>query len=145
MVKNTKGGKGSRKTKSEGSFFKRELLVKEEGQEYALITKVLGNGHLECTCFDNVVRLGTIRGKIRRRVWILLGDVVLCGLRDYQDNKVDILHKYNPEEIRNLQNMGELPEKFDSLGEAEPPTKMSLFEEPSVEEEETEEIDFSTI
>ncbi len=145
MVKNTKGGKGHRKTKSDGGLFKRELLVKEEGQEYALITKVLGNGHLECTCFDNVVRLGTIRGKIRRRVWILLGDVVLCGLRDYQDNKVDILHKYNPEEIRNLQNMGELPEKFDSLGEAEPATKMSLFQEPSVEEEETEEIDFSTI
>lgn len=147
MTRNTKGGKGHRKSKSgEGGLFRRELLLKEEGQEYALVTKILGHGHVECTCFDNVVRLGNIRGKIRRRVWIALGDIVLCGLRDYQDNKVDILHKFNPEEVRNLQNMGELPEKFDNLGEATTSTaKLNLFQEETKKEEEEEEIDFSAI
>lgn len=147
MTRNTKGGKGHRKSKSgEGGIFRRELLLKEEGQEYALVTKILGNGHVECTCFDNVVRLGNIRGKIRRRVWITLGDVVLVGLREYQDNKADVLHKYNPEEIKNLQNMNELPEKFDDLGETTPTVKMnSLFQEAKPQEETEEEIDFSAI
>lgn len=146
MTRNTKGGKAHRKTKSEGGLFRRELLLKEEGQEYAIVTKVLGNSHLECTCFDNVVRLGNIRGKIRRRVWIGLGDIVLCCLRDFQDNKVDIIHKYNPDEIRNLQNMGELPEKFDELGESKVVSKVSLLDElPDPAEEDTEEINFSEI
>ena len=38
------------------------------------------------------------------------GDIVLCGLRDYQDDKVDIIHKYNADEARNLKAYGELPD-----------------------------------
>lgn len=108
-MSNTRGGKGHRKAKSSGAQFRRELIFKEDGQEYAKITKMLGNGHCECTFYDDVVRLGNIRGKMRKRVWISVGDVVLCGLRDYQDNKVDIIHKYLPDEIRNLQTMNEIP------------------------------------
>lgn len=104
-----KGGKGHRKSKSGGGLFRRELLFKEPGQEYAQVTKMLGNGHCECSCYDGVVRLGNIRGKLRKRVWINMSDIILCGLRDYQDDKVDIIHKYTPDEVRNLQTMGELP------------------------------------
>jgi translation initiation factor 1A len=107
--KNGKGGKGHRKAKSGGGLFRRELLFKEPGQEYAQITKMLGNGHCECSCYDGVVRLGNIRGKMRKRVWINMSDIILCGLRDYQDDKVDIIHKYTLDEVRNLQTMGELP------------------------------------
>lgn len=110
MTKNSgKGGKGHRKAKSGGGLFRRELLFKEAGQEYAQVTKMLGNGHCECSCYDGVVRLGNIRGKLRKRVWINMSDIILCGLRDYQDDKVDIIHKYTPDEVRNLQTMGELP------------------------------------
>ena len=38
------------------------------------------------------------------------GDIVLLGLRDYQEDKVDIIHKYNADEARNLKAFGELPE-----------------------------------
>ena len=38
------------------------------------------------------------------------GDIVLVGLRDFQDDKCDIIHKYNADEARNLKNYGELPE-----------------------------------
>ena len=46
----------------------------------------------------------------RAQVWVSAGDIVLCGLRDYQDDKVDIIHKYNADEARNLKQYGELPE-----------------------------------
>lgn len=143
MTKNTgKGGKGFRKSKSTGTgLFRRELLLKEDGQEYARVTKILGNGHVECACFDNVVRLGNIRGKMRRRVWIVLDDIVLCGLRDYQDGKVDIIHKYNPEEIRNLRSIGELPEETKDAIRADEDLSGIVLENDT----DTTGIDFSTI
>merc|ERR1719376_502339 len=40
-------------------------------------------------CFDGVKRLCHIRGKLRKKVWINKSDIVLLGLRDYQDAKAD--------------------------------------------------------
>ena len=36
--------------------------------EYAQVTKMLGNGRLEATCFDGTKRLCHIRGKLRKKV-----------------------------------------------------------------------------
>lgn len=105
-----KGGKNRRRGKGDGEESKRELEFKEEGQEYAQVVKMLGNGRCECFCFDGVTRLGHIRGKMRKKVWITAGDIVLVGKRDFQDEKVDIIHKYSADEARNLKQYGELPE-----------------------------------
>ena len=80
------------------------------GQEYSQVIKMLGNGRCECFCFDGVTRLGHIRGKMRKKVWITAGDIVLVAKRDFQDEKVDIVHKYTADEARNLKQYGELPE-----------------------------------
>jgi translation initiation factor 1A len=104
------GGKNRRRGKGDGEESKRELEFKEEGQEYAQVVRMLGNGRCECFCFDGVTRLGHIRGKMRKKVWITAGDIVLCGLREFQDEKVDIIHKYSADEARNLKQYGELPE-----------------------------------
>lgn len=44
------------------------------------------------------------------KVWINQGDIILIGLRDYQDAKADVILRYNPDEARNLKSYGELPE-----------------------------------
>ena len=41
---------------------------------------------------------------------LILGDIVLVGLRGYQDDKADVILKYTPEEARLLKNDGSLPE-----------------------------------
>ena len=98
MPKNKgKGGKNRRRGKNENDDVKRELIVKDEGQSYAQVTRILGNGHLEAFCFDNAggkKRLCHIRGKLRKKQWINQGDVILVGLRDYQDDKADVIMKY---------------------------------------------------
>merc|ERR1711865_1217580 len=138
MVKSKgKGGKNRRRGKND-SESKRELTFKEDGQEYAQVTRMLGNGRLEAFCFDGVNRLCHIRGKLRKRVWIgvvqrhtvamlgsrprralprvvpLLpcpqGDIVLLGLREFQDQKADIILKYDGDEARSLKSYNELPE-----------------------------------
>lgn len=54
---------------------------------------MLGNGRLEAHCMDGVKRLCHIRGKMRKKVWVNAGDIVLVGLRDYQDEKADVILK----------------------------------------------------
>jgi translation initiation factor 1A len=71
---------------------------------------MLGNGRLEAQCFDGEKRLAHIRGKLRKKVWINQGDIILLSLRDFQDAKGDVILKYTADEARNLKAYGELPE-----------------------------------
>ena len=48
-------------------------MFREDGQEYAQVTKMLGNGRLEALCFDGEKRLAHIRGKMRKKVRPALG------------------------------------------------------------------------
>lgn len=104
------GGKNRRRGKGDAEANKRELELKSEDQEYALVTKMLGNGRLTADCYDGTTRQCHIRGKMRKKVWVNVGDVILVSLREYQDEKGDVIMKYNPDEARQLKKMGELPE-----------------------------------
>lgn len=111
MPKNKgKGGKNFKKgKKSNEGETRRDLIFKEDGQEYAQVLRMLGDGRLALQCFDDTARTGLIRGTMRRRVWISTGDIVLIGLREFEPAKADVIHKYTAEEARNLQAFGELP------------------------------------
>lgn len=111
MGKNTKGGKNFKKQKK-GSSRERELLFREDEQEYARIIKQLGDGRFECQIFNsneetNVI--GKICGSMRKRVWINIGDVVLVSKRSFDSSSCDIIHKYTPEETLNLRSYEEIP------------------------------------
>ena len=38
------------------------------------------------------------------------GDIILVGLRDFQDEKADVIQKYMADEARSLKAYGELPD-----------------------------------
>ena len=111
MPKNKgRGGKNYRRGKNE-NISKRQLEQKEEGQDYAHVIKMLGQGRLLCLCFgDGKTRLGHIRGKMKRKVWIQANDIVMVALRDFQDEKCDVVLKFFPEEVKQLKNLKEIPE-----------------------------------
>mmetsp|Transcript_9197 Transcript_9197/g.15682 ORF Transcript_9197/g.15682 Transcript_9197/m.15682 type:complete len:143 (-) Transcript_9197:237-665(-) len=110
MPKNKLGGNKAKRAKASTENNKKELEFKEPGQEYGQITRMLGNGRCDVQCVDGVKRLCHIRGKMRKKVWCNQGDIVLVSLRDFQDEKGDIIVKYTAEEARSLKNYGELPE-----------------------------------
>lgn len=110
---NGKGGKGHKKRKNKNVDDQvRSLIFKEDGQTYGQIIKVLGNGRFDVECYDKpdkiINRVCNIRGKMRRREWVSSGDVVLVSLRDFQDEKADIIMKYYPDEVRKLKEYKEL-------------------------------------
>jgi translation initiation factor 1A len=109
MPKNKgKGGKNRRRGKNDGEE-KREVQLKEDGQEYAQIIKNCGGCYFDAHCFDNVQRQCHVRGKMKRKVWVNTSDFVLISLRDFEDGKADIILKYTTEEARKLKAMGHLP------------------------------------
>jgi len=73
---------------------------------------MLGNGRLDAQCIDGIKRLCHIRGKMRKKVWVSTGDIILVGLRDFQDEKADVILKYNADEARSLKAYGELPDNI---------------------------------
>ena len=81
---------------------------------------LVSSGH----CFDGQTRLCHIRGKMRKKVWVNQGDIILIGLRDFQDSKADVILKYTSDEARRLKAQGELPDNTqinvaDKIGEAD--------------------------
>eukprot|EP01090_Pellita_catalonica_P003672 TRINITY_DN13332_c0_g1_i1.p1 TRINITY_DN13332_c0_g1~~TRINITY_DN13332_c0_g1_i1.p1 ORF type:complete len:193 (-),score=54.32 TRINITY_DN13332_c0_g1_i1:207-785(-) len=145
MPKNKgKGGKGKRRGKRNKNkeAHKRELRFKEYGEEYAQVSKNLGGLHFDVYCFDGKSRMAHVRGRFKKRVWINKDDIILVGLREFQDDKVDIIHKYTPDEARILQKWGELPADqalFDDISgdEEEASALMPAQDSDSDSEEET--------
>jgi len=83
--------------------------------------RLLGNGRLEAYCFDGQKRLCRIRGSMRKKNWIKVGDFLLIGLRDYQNDKADIIKLYSADEAHLLKSYGEFPEtvKLNDIEEEE--------------------------
>ena len=105
-----------RAKKQSGHDHRRDLIFAEPGQVYAKVTDMLGGGRVRLTCVDGRDRLGVIRGTMRRKVWLHVGDIVLVGTRDFQDDKADVIHKYLQDEARALSNYKELPPNFMCAG-----------------------------
>lgn len=111
MGKNLIGGKKSKRCKNTNSkelTAQKMLVLKEEEQDYAIVTKMLGDGRLLANTIEKKDILCIIRGKMRKRVWINTNDIILISYRDYQDNKADVILKYNDEEKSKLKKLGEL-------------------------------------
>jgi len=90
-----------------------ELIYKDDGQEYAKILRILGGPNLDILCEDGIQRMGIIRGNMRNKIWVAIGDYILVSLRDYQDKKCDVLHKYTLDNVRALKIYGEIKEQMD--------------------------------
>lgn len=105
--------KKQRKVNDNGNQ-RRELLFKEKEQEYAKVLKALGSSNFKLMCCDNIERIGKVRGKLGKRVWITENSLVLVGLRDFQDKKCDILHRYDDHEVRQLIKGGHITEMANS-------------------------------
>lgn len=73
----------------------KELVLPGEGQVLGIVTKMLGYDRVMVIGNDGKERLCRISGKLKRRVWIREGDVVLISPWDFQrDTRGDIVWRY---------------------------------------------------
>jgi translation initiation factor 1A len=116
-VKAAKNAKSKRTKKDDDMQIKVVATLKEDEQEYGKVTKLLGNRRVECECFDGKTRICRIRPGLKRKKQIVKVDsIVLISLRNFQDEKADILTVYTPDQIKKLQKMAEIPIEVDPNG-----------------------------
>ncbi len=117
-------GKGKSKSKGKGSSVPKEqrvLMLKDDDHNYGTVMKKLGGGRFAIRLnLRSTEIIGRLCGKFKhgankKRNWVDVGTVVLVGLREFQDNVVDIVHIYEAGEVRQLRKMGELIEDAEKL------------------------------
>ena len=119
MVKNTTGGSKHKKYANKSSditqYNIKNLIKQGDEQMYAYIDNVLGNCRFNVKCMDDKIRLAHVRGKLKKRSWCNQGDIVLISTRDFQDDKCDIIQKYNPDEVAVLIQYNEISQSFGKI------------------------------
>jgi len=122
MPPNAKGGKQYKK-KAKGAEDPDSLFIEQqEGQQIARVIRPLGNRNMTCYCNDNKIRVCHVRGKMRGRVFVEKGDMVLISLREFEigasktDVGGDIIAKYPYESLSRLRKQeGMNPKLFMQL------------------------------
>ncbi|MEM3507656.1 MAG: translation initiation factor eIF-1A [Candidatus Bathyarchaeia archaeon] len=98
---------GKKKVISEEEL--KEMVLPSPGQVLGIVTQMLGYDRLMVKCNDGNERICRIRGKMKRRVWIKVGDVVLVAPWDFQsETRGDVIWRYTESQANWLKNRGYL-------------------------------------
>lgn len=98
---------GKKKVLSEEML--RRVVVPKAHQVLGLVTQMLGFDRLRVKCTDGHDRLCRIRGKMKRRVWIRVGDTVIVDPWEFQfEERGDIVWRYTKGQAQTLKNKGHL-------------------------------------
>jgi translation initiation factor 1A len=98
---------GKKKVLSETSLS--DAIMPAQGDVLGVAVRLLGFDRVLVKCQDGHERLCRIRGKMKRRVWIRQGDIVLVSPWDFQtDQKGDIIWRYTRAQADMLRKRGML-------------------------------------
>lgn len=97
---------GKKKVLSESEIHD-SLILPSKNDVLGVATKLLGYDRIMVKCQDGHERLCRIRGKMKRRVWIRQGDIVLVSPWDFQsDKKGDLIWRYTKAQAEILRKRG---------------------------------------
>ncbi|MDR0980382.1 MAG: translation initiation factor eIF-1A [Methanocalculaceae archaeon] len=83
----------------DGSIIRVKLPNRRTKEQFAQAELMLGSNHIKVRCSDGITRLGRIKGKIKKRVWIREGDILIVIPWDFQDDKCDIVYRYTTPQV----------------------------------------------
>ena len=97
---------GKKKVLSEEEIHE-QLVLPAKTDVLGVAIKLLGFDRVLVKCQDGQERLCRIRGKMKRRVWIREGDIVLASPWDFQsDKKGDLIWRYTKAQSEMLRKRG---------------------------------------
>ena len=89
------------------------------GEMFARVVDIYGSERMQVFCQDGEHRIGRIRGKIKKRVWIRKGDLIVISPWDWETKvegklgKCEITWRYTNAEISWLERNRRIPEILD--------------------------------
>ena len=98
---------GKRKVTNEGNL--ENMVLPAANDVLGTAVRMLGAERILVKCQDGKERLCRVRGKLKRRVWVREGDIVLVSPWDFQsDVRGDICGRYRRNETAWLRSKGYL-------------------------------------
>ncbi len=119
MKKQAKKGRRTYSSNPQPVVKRVKMPYRKNGEMFARVTDIYGQERMGVYCEDGKHRLGRIRGKIKKRVWIRKGDLVVVNPWDFetetkgQKEKCEISWRYLRHEISWLQRRNLLPENLE--------------------------------
>ncbi len=100
-------GKGRRPVPTDGEPLRVRTPRRNVGELFGIIIQMLGFDRVRVRCEDGNIRIGRIPGRMKKRVWMRVGDVVIVVPWEFQsDEKSDVVHRYRRNEVDWLEKRG---------------------------------------
>ena len=90
------------------------VKVPRGNQTIGILEQRLGGSRLRVRCLDGKTRVCRVPGKLKRKLWVREGDVLLIEPWEFGgDEKGDVIFKYRPTQVQWLRRKGYIPEKLE--------------------------------
>ena len=73
-----------------------------------MIEQRVGAARVQVRCIDGKTRNCRVPGRLKRRLWLREGNIVIIQPWEFDDTKGDVLFKYNPTQAQFLKRKGYL-------------------------------------
>jgi translation initiation factor 1A len=80
----------------------------EQGEILGIVESMLGASRVKVRSVDGKTRMGRIAGKMKKRVWLRVGDVIIMVPWTFQDDKADIVWRHQGTQVEWLKKNGHL-------------------------------------
>ena len=95
------------------------LPRRDRGEIFGVANQLLGAARIRVMCEDSVPRMGRITGKMKKKMWIREGDLLVIRPWGFQEGKADILFRYSRTQATYLARRNLLPASIDIYSTAE--------------------------
>ena len=95
------------------------LPRRHRGEVFGIASQLLGAARIRVQCEDNVSRMGRITGKMKKKMWIREGDLLVVRPWGFQEGKADILFRYSRTQSQYLARRNLLPASVNLFGSPE--------------------------
>ncbi len=96
------------------------LPRRPRGEVFGIASQLLGAARIRVMCEDNVSRMGRITGKMKKKMWIREGDLLIVRPWGFQEGKADILFRYSRTQGQYLARRNLLPASMSTFLAPEP-------------------------
>ncbi len=87
----------------------RRIRLPRDGETIGILDQRLGASRMKVRCMDGKTRICRVPGRLKRRLWVREGDVLLIKPWELGgDNKGDVIFKYRPSQTAWLKRSGHL-------------------------------------
>jgi translation initiation factor 1A len=96
---------------------------RNRGEVFGIASQLLGAARIRVMCEDNVSRMGRITGKMKKKMWIREGDLLILRPWGFQEGKTDILFRYSRTQAQYLARRNLLPASMNLFSTPDAPTE----------------------